>query len=244
MNQFSSHTVMQQGNSLRESFSSLQHMPGIAVVKDLKSEFTTASNFFAHFAGWKNADQCEGKSDYDIPCEVNKVADLFVQRDQKVIQSGKELLNLTICEYASGWTSLISTTKPILNNNGVITGVFVQAIDISKTNMFKWRLSLTSTDHSIVGKANKQNIYTLNDENSPLPLTPRQQSFLFLFVRGKSVKEIAAALGISVRTAEEYITTIKEKLMCTSRSQVIEKAINSGFLNFIPQDVLYNESML
>ncbi|MES2608500.1 MAG: helix-turn-helix transcriptional regulator [Pseudomonadota bacterium] len=239
MNDSPPHVIIQKGNSLRESFSLLQHMPGMIVVKDLHSRIIVISDYFAYLVGVNNEEKSDRITDYDVHCESIKLADMFVQHDQQTIKNKREVLTLDICKYTSGWKTLLSSKKPILNNNGEFTGVFAQSINISNTNMFKSCLSLKAADHLITGKEDVQSIYVLNDEHSPLPLTSRQQTCLFLLVRGKSMKEIASILGISVRTAEEHITTIRTKLDCNSRSQVIEKAINSGFLNFIPQEILY-----
>ena len=52
------------------------------------------------------------------------------------------------------------------------------------------------------------------------------------------MKEIALVLGISVRTVETHFETIKHKLGCCNKSQLIEKAIDSGFLFHIPANFL------
>jgi DNA-binding CsgD family transcriptional regulator len=56
-------------------------------------------------------------------------------------------------------------------------------------------------------------------------------------MRGKSMKQIASILNLSVRTVESYFALIKLKLGCNNKSQIIEKAINSGFLHYIPDDI-------
>ena len=233
-----SQLIMQQSDSLKESFSSLRNFPGIAVVKDVHSRCVVVSDHLAHLIGLKSYDLYEEQSDYDVPCNTSSLADTFVQCDQEAISKKREVLTLDICEYISGWKALLSSKKPIHHVNGDVTGVFGQAIDITNSSMFKWCLSLMATDHKIAGSSSEQKIYMLNSECASLQLTSRQQSFLFWLIRRKSVKEIASILNISVRTAEEHSAAIKTRLMCNSRSQVIEKAINSGFLNFIPGDVL------
>lgn len=57
-------------------------------------------------------------------------------------------------------------------------------------------------------------------------------------LRGKSMKEIATILNLSVRTVESYFAIIKLKLGCSNKSQIIEKAINSGFLHYIPNSII------
>jgi DNA-binding NarL/FixJ family response regulator len=52
------------------------------------------------------------------------------------------------------------------------------------------------------------------------PLTPREWQVARLIARGRSNKEIAAELVISLRTAENHVEHILTKLSFTSRAQV------------------------
>lgn len=93
-------------------------------------------------------------------------------------------------------------------------------------------------DQKIINTIHGSASYILNEDYVPLPLTTRQQTCLFLLARGKTVKQIANILSISTRTVEEHIESIKHRLNCYSKSQVIEKAIDSGFLYYIPKEFL------
>ena len=238
MTRLVSQKIMQRGNDLKSSFATLRSTPGLIIAKDLKSRYSVISDDYAQLLGWKNADQCTDLTDYDIPCEASKAAEQFVELDQKAIQSAVEVLSLYICHYSLGWKTLLSSKKPIQKDDGEVTGILGQVIDISCSNLFRWCLSLNASDRKLVNLADKPTIYILNNEHSPLPLTERQQSCVFLLVRGKLIKEIASILEISARTVEEHIVAIKTKLGCNSRSQIIEKAISSGFLHYIPEDIL------
>ena len=55
-------------------------------------------------------------------------------------------------------------------------------------------------------------------------LTPREQEVVELLSSGFSAPYIAGELGLSSRTVENYINTIKSKLSCSSKSELIEKA--------------------
>lgn len=57
-------------------------------------------------------------------------------------------------------------------------------------------------------------------------LTPRELDILELLVRGKTIKEAAAELGIGYYTADEYIRSVYEKLQVRSRGSAIAKAVN------------------
>ncbi|MBY0462514.1 MAG: LuxR C-terminal-related transcriptional regulator [Alphaproteobacteria bacterium] len=56
-------------------------------------------------------------------------------------------------------------------------------------------------------------------------LTKRESDCLRLMVRGQIAKEIAHNLSLSPRTVESYLLSIKLKLACASRSQIVEKVL-------------------
>jgi LuxR family maltose regulon positive regulatory protein len=60
------------------------------------------------------------------------------------------------------------------------------------------------------------------------PLSPREQEVLELLAAGKSVKEIAAALTISVNTAKVHVKNIYRKLGSHSRKVVFDRAAALG----------------
>ena len=57
-----------------------------------------------------------------------------------------------------------------------------------------------------------------------LELTPRERDLLKYISRGYPASYIAKKLELSVRTTENYIATIKEKLSCPSKVELIEMA--------------------
>ena len=69
----------------------------------------------------------------------------------------------------------------------------------------------------------------------PSILSKRQIECLFCLVKGMTIKEIAIELQLSPKTVEHYLTYIKFKLNCYSRSQLISKALK---LSTIKQMIL------
>jgi DNA-binding NarL/FixJ family response regulator len=62
-------------------------------------------------------------------------------------------------------------------------------------------------------------------------LTPRQREVLQLVSEGRSAKEIAAALGISRRTAEFHKARIMEAIGVQSTAELIQYAIRTGVIS-------------
>ena len=64
----------------------------------------------------------------------------------------------------------------------------------------------------------------------PDPLTPREHQVLQLIGEGKSSKEIAALLGISIKTAESHRTRMMQKLDIHDVASLVRYAIRRGLV--------------
>jgi DNA-binding NarL/FixJ family response regulator len=61
-------------------------------------------------------------------------------------------------------------------------------------------------------------------------LTARQREIVQLLAEGKSSKEVAVALGLSVKTAETHRANIMRKLDCHCVSEVVRYAIRNKII--------------
>jgi DNA-binding NarL/FixJ family response regulator len=66
-------------------------------------------------------------------------------------------------------------------------------------------------------------------EDSPI-LTPRQREVLQLFAEGRSAKEVASRLHISVRTAENHKARIMALIGASTTADLIQFAIRHGLV--------------
>jgi two-component system, NarL family, response regulator NreC len=62
------------------------------------------------------------------------------------------------------------------------------------------------------------------------PLTPRERQVLQLVAEGKTSKEVAVVLGLTVKTAESYRTRIMEKLDLHDTASLVRYAIRQGLI--------------
>jgi DNA-binding NarL/FixJ family response regulator len=74
-----------------------------------------------------------------------------------------------------------------------------------------------------VGKS--EDAENLPDADSPL--TPREREVVQLLAEGKSSKEVASVLGISVKTAETHRINLMRKLDCHSVAEVVRYAVRN-----------------
>ncbi|PYN32085.1 MAG: DNA-binding response regulator [Candidatus Rokuibacteriota bacterium] len=72
--------------------------------------------------------------------------------------------------------------------------------------------------------------YLAKSELPPDPLTPREREVLQLVAEGKTTKEVAKLLGISVKTAESHRTRILKKLDTPNTAGIVRYAIRRGLI--------------
>jgi len=72
--------------------------------------------------------------------------------------------------------------------------------------------------------------YLAKTDLAPDPLTPRERQVLQLIAEGKTTKEVASLLGISVKTAESHRSRIMEKLDIHETATLVRYAIRRGLI--------------
>jgi DNA-binding NarL/FixJ family response regulator len=80
-----------------------------------------------------------------------------------------------------------------------------------------------------LGRPSKENDEDSNRKNG-LRLTARQKQILQLLAEGKSSKEVAVALNISVKTAETHRANIMRRLDCHSVTELVRYAIRNHII--------------
>jgi DNA-binding NarL/FixJ family response regulator len=70
-----------------------------------------------------------------------------------------------------------------------------------------------------------------HNDDSDRKLTARQREVLRFIAEGRSAKEVAAALKISVRTAEAHRANILEALELNSTAELVQYAIRHGIIS-------------
>ncbi len=63
-------------------------------------------------------------------------------------------------------------------------------------------------------------------------LTKRETEIFQYILQGYSAKKIGQFLGISFRTVESYISTLKVKFRCSRKNDLISMCIRLGILRF------------
>jgi two-component system response regulator NreC len=72
--------------------------------------------------------------------------------------------------------------------------------------------------------------YNSKSETSKNPLTARERQVLQLIAEGKSTKDVASLLGISVKTAESHRTRLMQKLDIHETASLVLYAVRHGIV--------------
>jgi two-component system response regulator NreC len=73
--------------------------------------------------------------------------------------------------------------------------------------------------------------YRSKSEKPKDPLTSRERQVLQLIAEGKSTKDVASVLGISVKTAESHRTRLMQKLDIHETASLVLYAVRRGIVH-------------
>ena len=181
----------------------------------------------AMLSGYDSANQAIGKSIYDTPDASIELAELCVKNNKTVMTSNKLLCVEENLFHADGFGSqALSIKLPWYDSEDKTIGIFGCSIVINQQPLAPalstlMQLGLLKTtqefDDNFIAQAGKQigDVYFSRREVECLTHTSR----------GKSAREIGNILGLSRRTVEQYITSIKLKLKVRTKSELREKAM-------------------
>jgi DNA-binding CsgD family transcriptional regulator len=123
-------------------------------------------------------------------------APILEMNDRGIMRSGKPNTMIEQVKFYGGGGSFLSHKTPLTDAKGKVIGIFGLSCFFDNDGMEE------KTD-----------------------LTSRQIECLLLLVKGMTMKQIAFHLKLSVRTVEHYIESIKIKLNCDKKSDLIMKAL-------------------
>lgn len=198
-----------------------------------KQDFTYgyASEAFKKVLDLESANQMLGVDDFDLPWKSDE-ASFLRHKDRECFKSERVLSYAQTISgfYMSGWKEKVYS--PELGQL-VIYGTF-RFVDRK-----------TANEHSIYAKAfykfgqlfeNPSSEYLVHLPIGVIGLSKREAQCLMLTIIGKTAKQIATELFISVRTVESHHSNLKDKLGVMSQAELIKIALLGGFLNNFSSD--------
>lgn len=221
----------------------VNQIPGLACLKNRESTILACSPQFTHLIGYESPDKTHGITDYDMRCGAVSGADKFIAQDKDALNRG-ENRSVNVYTYSDGNKTVMYGHKTPLVLDGDMIGLNVIAQNLTHSNNIanKFIMLLENDSHFLSIKNKKAATYVFQDTYADDLLSKKESMCLFYIVRGKSNKEIAQILNLSCRTIEGKIITIKGKMQCDSRNQIIEKALQKGYLEIIINQLFSNDN--
>lgn len=219
-------------------------MPNIYfLTKDIRSVFTDSSESLAKLCGF-NRLKFQGKKDDDLPCKASELAALFQNEDQLVIKNNKPMQFLTFAQYHTELQLNLCAKNVTLDKNNNINGTFAYFYDVLPVASHIIQIFRKVGDILSVNYNSFLIDHSFTDRLKGIALTERESEVLFLLIHHKMPKQIALLLNLSVRTVEHRITDLRQKFNCQSKAELIDAAIQSNFLTFIPTRFFNNRHLL
>lgn len=110
----------------------------------------------------------------------------------------------------------------------------VKAINTGRFVVGQKELKLSSLRQWATSQARLDTVY-VTQEPPVVLLTPRHYDLLYGLADGKTTRQIAHELGISVRSVYYYTAEIKERFGARSTAQVLAQAIEHGLVSLSEQ---------
>jgi DNA-binding CsgD family transcriptional regulator len=206
---------------------------GIYSEKDKDSVITDCDELFLKYTGVKSKDDIVDHTDFDFVWQ--EYAPLYRKHELDIL-SGNQYSAIIPAIDAEGNTLIFLHNKiPKVDCNQNIIGIVAHAVEIFNPNYSELIHGLMKRNF------NKTPVYSMGKNAPNLHFTPRERECLFYLLYGKTAKAIARILNISPRTAETHIEKLKVKFGCHTKMELIDAAIDLGFLNEIPGTIKAQE---
>lgn len=133
-------------------------------------------------------------------------------------EESPDWLVMTVATGARGY--MVKTSSPAK----LVTGIRHAAMGDNRETL---GLSRQTPDLQALAK-------TERDYSRTSPLTPREQEVVILLAQGRTVREVAAELSLSIKTIEAHKLNLMRKLDIHNRASLVDYAVRSGMITLEP----------
>ncbi len=213
---------------------------GFCVIKDLEGRYidlTTKAIGLITNAEFRSRKQAMGRFEHELVADEDIVR-LYQAHDKLAILNDVWLGLEPSCIEGEPCYVSISTKYAIEDEQAKIVGCLVHAI-VLENEMLYHHLQELKEEQSILSSDPLPYFqFEFQQHFANYGLTPREAECLFYTIHGKTAKAIGTLLGISSKTVEYYLANLKAIFKCYSKSELISKAIEQGFLKKMPASIL------
>lgn len=220
----------------------LDDMPGLIWIKDRDSKYVACNKNLIQYAGLKSKKNLLYQSDANLPWAI--YAEIYREADE-IALSGQSKTFLHPIKLSNGYQAFILSHKmPLYSHDKTAIGIKGSIFLLNSPAQLHSLLKLHKLNELIKNSDYQPIQYIVSDNCEFFNLSKRESLCLFYLIRGKTAKEIAQHLSISQRTVESHIDNIRMKLSCKTKSEIISKALDLGFLYYVPSSFLLNKITL
>lgn len=168
----------------------------------------------------------------DIPNAIAECSSLYIAQEAYMWETGKSLRTLEIhpCDEDGKWRAFLCDKMPFFDADGKVIAAACHGMELATPTMRQ------------IGDINAESMasgmsYLIDHLPEQPSLPPREAEVLFLLLRCRGIRRIAAIMGLSPRTVEQYLAQLRDKFAVTSKNELIDLAMQRGYLNYIPQSL-------
>ncbi len=207
----------------------IDQIPGLVFWKDDQNRYFGTNDEYVRLLGFQEKSNVIEQKDYDI--YPSKEAEIYHQQDNYIMQGNTGLfIDLGTLPNLKRAIA-ISHKKPLVDSRNKIIAAITHATFFTHENYSRMLLFM----HQITKISEISTIYRAKHDfvYGNLNLTFRQAQVIHHLFHGKTAVETACLLKLSPKTVESYIASVKDKLNCTSRSELIAHAFQLGFIDLL-----------
>jgi len=200
-----------------------QH-PLLIYLYDTNNKFQHVNEALAATNGFESVSNAIGKTMFSVA--KKECAEQLIANNADVIKENKiKLIEEEVKRKDRINLCALTIKAPLYNDLNHIIGVFGCSIVLGEGSLAESLVHVVKLGLlEAHGFANK-NLFP-RSEIAGKYLSTRETQCLRLYVRGQSAKTIAAILGLSTRTVENYLANVKEKFHVSSKGELIALAMN------------------
>ncbi len=192
----------------------------------------------AQLLGFKNLEDGIGRDYSEIQCRSVELCHEWQMQDAQVLQAQQPQKYLGYVCYASDrWCLVVGEKKHFRTaakekETERVICHFTEITDLRVADIFPF---LKYPNGNIKKKQFTVNLLDRYPSPAAGYLNTTESECLFFLLRGKTFGQIAALLGLAFSQVERYVYALKVKFNAFSKGELIEKALDQGYLNFIPE---------
>lgn len=217
---------------LTTSCNIINQLPGYLGWKDKDLRYAGCNDNLARALHLPNAEKIVGLRDDDLATSEESLR--FYRKYDQLALSGKVVRVLHNIGSPSPEKSFFLEKKPLLNDAN-IAGIIYYCYEVIHENLLTNLLDIDKKFNSAVSPSTCYNIAPTDNQ---FKLSVRELECLFCILRGMSAKKVGEIIGLSKRTVEFYMENIKNKLGCSSKSELLVIAIKAGYMDIVPANFL------